>query len=147
MAVPGRTLGHTIIFKIWGIRAMKLLSTALALGALFAANATWAGCTYPKAPEKIPDGSTASKDEMLAGQKTVRAYEDQIKTYTECLKADHDDQVGKIDPKLDPAKQATIKADMDKVLQQKNDAAVDEAQALADRFNAQIHAFNAKKKS
>ncbi len=127
---------------------MKILSTVLALGALAAASTTWAGgCTYPKAPDQMPDGNTASKEEMLAGQKVMRAYEDQIKGYTDCLKADHDAQVSKIDPKLDPAKQAAQKADLDKVWQQKNDAAVDEGQTVADRFNAQIRAYNAKKKS
>lgn len=126
---------------------MKILSTVLALGALAVASTTWAGtCTYPKAPDKMPDGSTATKEEMLAGMKAVQTYQGQIKDYTVCLQADHDDQVGKIDPKLDPAKQAAQKADLDKLLAQKNDAAVDEAQGVADRFNAQIKAFNAKKK-
>ena len=126
---------------------MKILSTALAVTALAAANAAWAGCTYPKAPDKIPDGTTASKDEMIAGMKAVRAYNDDIKTYTECLKSEHDAQVAKIDPKLEQAKQDAQKAELDKVLAQKNDAAVDEAQAVTDRFNAQIHAFNDKHKS
>jgi len=125
---------------------MKILSTALALGALVAANAAWAGCTYPKAPDKIPDGATASKQEMIEGMKAVRAYNDQITAYTNCLKTEHDDQVSKIDPKLDPAKQASMKADLDKVLAQKNDAAVDEDQAVTERFNAQLHVFNDKNK-
>ena len=39
------------------------------------------------------------------------------------------------------------KAELDKVLAQKNDAAVDEAQAVTGRFNDQIHAYNDKHKS
>ncbi len=45
-----------------------VLATSLAIAALaVAAQASAAGCTYPKAPDNIPDGSTASKEEMIAG--------------------------------------------------------------------------------
>ena len=56
-----------------------VLATALAIAALaVAAQASAAGCTYPKAPDNIPDGSTASKEEMIAGMKAMRAYNDLI---------------------------------------------------------------------
>ena len=125
---------------------MKILSTVLALAALTAANATWAACTYPTAPEKFPDGSTASKEEMLASQKQVKEYQAQITTYTECLKTEHDAQVSKIDPALDQAQKDAQKDNLDKILAQKNDAAVDAAQTVAEHFNTQIHAYNDKHK-
>ena len=44
-----------------------VLASSLVVAALaFAAQAS-AACTYPKAPDKIPDGSKATKEEMLAG--------------------------------------------------------------------------------
>jgi hypothetical protein len=130
---------------------MKFRSTvlaSLAIAALaVAAQASAAGCSYPKAPDKIPDGTTASKEEMIAGMKAMRAYNDLIKQYTDCLKSEHDDQVAKIDPNLAQEKKDAQKAELDKVLAQKNDAAVDEAQAVTGRFNDQIHAYNDKHKS
>jgi hypothetical protein len=125
------------------VLAMSLAIAALAV----AAQASAAGCSYPKAPDKIPDGTTASKEDMIAGMKAMRAYNDLIKAYTDCLKSEHDDQVTKIDPSLAQDKKDARKADLDKVLAQKNDAAVDEAQAVTGRFNDQIHAYNDKHKS
>jgi hypothetical protein len=125
-----------------------VLATSLAIAALaVAVQASAAGCSYPKAPDKVPDGATASKDEMIAGMKAMRAYNDLIKAYTDCLKTEHDTQVGKIDPSLAQDKKDAQKAELDKVLAQKNDAAVDEAQAVTGRFNDQIHAYNDKHKS
>jgi hypothetical protein len=124
-----------------------VLATSLAIAAMAVAAQASAACGYPKAPENIPDGTTASKEDMIAGMKSMRAYNDLIKQYTDCLKTEHDDQVGKIDPSLAADKKEAQKADLDKVLAQKNDAAVDEAQAVTTRFNAQIHAYNEKHKS
>ncbi len=84
---------------------------------------------------------------MIAGMKAMRAYNDLIKQYTDCLKDEHDAAIAKIDPSLDFAAKAKAKDDLDKVLAQKNDAAVDEASAVTGRFNDQIKAFNAAHKS
>ena len=124
-----------------------LLVSSLAVAALAVATQASAACSYPKAPDKIPDGTKASKEEMIAGMKAMRAYNDLIKQYTDCLKSEHDDQVTKIDPSLAQEKKDARKAELDKVLAQKNDAAVDEAQAVTGRFNDQIHAYNDKHKS
>lgn len=120
-----------------------VLATSLAVAALALAAQASATCSYPKAPEKIPDGSKSTKEEMLAGMKTMRAYNDLIAKYTECLKVEHDAAVAGIDTNLPKEKQDAQKADLDKVQLQKNDAAVDEAQAVTTRFNDQIKAFKA----
>ena len=77
-----------------------VLASSLAVAALAFAMQASAACTYPKSPDKIPDGSKATKEEMIAGMKTMRAYNDLIKQYTDCLKTEHDQQVTKIDPSL-----------------------------------------------
>ena len=129
-----------------------VLASSLAVAALVVATQASAACTYPKTPEKIPDGSKATKEEMIAGMKSMRAYNDLIKQYTDCLKSEHDASAAKIDasPASDKAaqdKKDAQKADLDKVLAQKNDAAVDEASAVTGRFNEQIKAYNAAHKS
>ena len=126
---------------------MKTLTTVLVLAALAAGAQAQAGCDYPKAPDSVPNGSTASKEEMLAAARAFRDYNTQIKGYTDCLKGEHDAQISKIDPKLPADQQAARKAEIDKILAQKNDAAVDEATSATERFNAQIHAYNDKHKS
>ncbi len=118
-----------------------VLSASLAIAALGLAAQASAACSYPKAPENVPDGSKATKEEMLAGMKTMRAYNDLIAKYTDCLKTEHDAAVAKIDPGLAQDKKDSQKADLDKVLMQKNDSAVDEASAVTGRFNDQIKAF------
>jgi hypothetical protein len=124
-----------------------VLVTSLAIAALALCAQASAACSYPKAPDKIPDGNKASKEEMIAGMKAMRAYNDLIKQYTDCLKDEHDAAVAKIDPNLEDAKKTKAKDDLDKVLAQKNDAAVDEASAVTGRFNDQIKAYNAAHKS
>ncbi len=126
---------------------MKFRSTVLAASLAFAALAfaaqASASCSYPKAPDRIPDGTKATKEEMLAGMKAMRAYNDLITKYTECLQADHDAAVAKIDPSLAADKKNAQKTELDTVQQQKNDAAVADAEAVTGRFNDQIKAFKA----
>jgi hypothetical protein len=124
-----------------------VLVTSLAIAALALCAQASAACSYPKAPDKIPDGNKASKEEMIAGMKAMRAYNDLIKQYTDCLRDEHDAAVAKIDPSWDDAKKTKAKDDLDKVLAQKNDAAVDDASAVTGRFNEQIKVYNAAHKS
>jgi len=119
---------------------MKALSSVLILAALTAGHA-YANCTYPKAPEKIPDGATATLAEMVDAQKAVKAYNDQIKAYTDCLKLEHDQEMAKAASNKTPKDQMD---ELDKVAVQKNNAAVDEAQAITDRFNEQVRIFKSK---
>jgi hypothetical protein len=124
-----------------------VLASSLAIAALTIATQASAACAYPKSPDKIPDGSKATKEEMIAGMKMMRAYNDQIKTYTDCLKDEHDAAAAKIDSGLAQDKKDAQKAELDKVLAQKNDAAVDDASTVTGRFNDQIKAYNAAHKS
>ncbi len=126
---------------------MKFCSTvltgALAFAALAVAAQASANCSIPKAPDKIPDGSKSTKEEMLSGMKVVRAYNDLVAKYTDCLKTEHDEAVAKIDPSLPADKQKEQREKLDQILQQKNDSAVDEDQTVTTRFNDQIKAFKA----
>ncbi|MBS0365423.1 MAG: hypothetical protein JSR67_06330 [Proteobacteria bacterium] len=116
-----------------------LLPTAAAL-ALFAAAAAHADCTYPTAPDKIPDGATATLEQMVEGQKAVKAYDKAINDYVACVDKDVDDRIAAAGDKLKPEQ----KADMQKVAAQKHNAAIDQDQELAARFNEQIKVFKAK---
>ena len=120
---------------------MKTLSAMLAVAALTSAQA-YADCSYPHAPDKFPDGSTATRDQMIAAMTQMKSYNSEVKAYTDCLKLEHDTALAKADPKMSKEQ----KDEIEKVYVQKNDAAVDEATAVTNRFNEQVRAFNAKKK-
>jgi hypothetical protein len=120
-----------------------VLATLLAFAALAVTAQASAACSYPQAPDKIPDGSKSTKEEMLAGMKQMRAYNDLVAKYTDCLKSEHDAAVAKVDSSLPADKQKEQKDKLDQMLAQKNDAAVDEASSVTGRFNDQIKAFKA----
>lgn len=89
------------------IAAFTVLLAAAAVPAL--------GCERPAAPGSIPDGNTASKEEMLAAKKEVDAFKISVEEYLACEKSTA-----------------------------KKDAAGAELVKVADRFNAQVKAFKAK---
>jgi hypothetical protein len=118
---------------------MKVLRP-MALIAVLAAGPVYADCTYPAAPAKLPDGASATLDEMLAGQKTVKEYDTAIKAYVDCIDKELDQKITSAGDKLKPEQ----KADMQKVEAQKHNAAIDQLQGVADRFNEQVKVFKAR---
>jgi hypothetical protein len=118
---------------------MKVLP-AMACTVALAAGAAYADCPYPAAPAKIPDGATATLEEMLAGQKAVKEYEKAINDYNACIDKALEDDIAKAGDQLKPQQ----KADMQKIEAQKHNAAVDQLQSVADRFNEQIKVFKAR---
>jgi len=92
---------------------MKKAVAIAMLGAVFAVPAL--ACDKPSAPAAMPDGKTASKDEMLAAKKEVDAFKQGMDEYISCEK--------------NSSKAAN---------------AQDELIKVADRFNLQIRAFKAR---
>jgi hypothetical protein len=112
----------------------------LLLMLLVAAGAADATCIYPRAPDRVPDGSTATFEEMVAAQKAVQQFNNDIDAYNSCLDLEMAslEQSGSYDE--------TRLAEMRAMQAKKNNAAVDEVQALADRFNEQLRIFKAREK-
>ncbi len=129
---------------------MKTLPMILFLAAL-AGGRAYATCSYPRPPDHIPDGNTASLQEMLAGESAIKAYNADIKAYTDCLRLEHDQALSTQDPtKMTPDQKKAYdkqKAELDNILIQKNDAAVDAVTTLTNHFNEQVKIFKAKHKS
>jgi hypothetical protein len=113
---------------------------AMALAAVLSTGAAHADCTYPPAPDKLPDGATATLEEMVAGQKAVKEYDKVINEYVTCIDKELDDKIAKAGDQLKPQQ----KADMQKVEAQKHNAAIDQLQNVADRFNEQVKVFKAR---
>ncbi|MGH8289472.1 MAG: hypothetical protein ACREV7_10665 [Steroidobacteraceae bacterium] len=121
---------------------MKLLLAAVALAAIALAPLAHAECTYPQTPDRLPDGNTATLDEMLAGQKAVQGYNEQMMAYLSCIKLERDNAVAQAGAKLTKQQKAEVEA----IEIQKHNAAVDQLHAVADQFNAQVKIFKAKDK-
>ena len=112
---------------------MKVKLTFSLLAALAAGNAL-ADCKIPDNTVQIPDGATATKEEMIAAQKAVQAFDAAVKGYSDCLQQEQADKIA---------------AGGDKVKLQKeysklNNDQVEKAQQLADKFNNELRAFKAK---
>lgn len=118
---------------------MKAL-LAFAATAALSAGAAFADCPYPAAPDKLPDGATASLQDMLAGQKKVGEYNKSVNDYVACIDKELEDALAKAGDKIKPEQ----KADMQRVETQKHNAAIDQLQTVADRFNEQVKVFKAK---
>ena len=118
---------------------MKAL-LAFAATAALSAGAALADCPYPAAPDKLPDGATASLQDMLAGQKKVGEYNKSVNDYVACIDKELEDALAKAGDKIKPEQ----KADMQRVETQKHNAAIDQLQTVADRFNEQVKVFKAK---
>lgn len=118
---------------------MKLSVVIAAISLAVVGGPVYAACSYPKAPEKLPDGRVATMEEMLAGKKAVQEYNTAMESYLSCLKLEHDERIAGAGETLT----AEQKAELDKREAQKHNAAIDELEAVAGRFNEQVKIYKA----
>jgi hypothetical protein len=124
---------------------MKAFLAMTALAAL--AGPVYADCSYPPPPNKLPDGNTASMQEMLDAKKAVTQYNKDINAYVACIKLEHEAAMTNVKSQAGDKPTPEQKADMDRMEQmqiQKNNAAVDQLQSIADRFNEQVRIYKTK---
>jgi hypothetical protein len=118
---------------------MKALMALAAIATLGVAP-IYADCPYPSGPNKIPDGSTASLDEMLAMKKAVKQYDDDTSTYLTCIQREHDTKLNDLGDKVTDKQ----KADLDRIESDRHNAAVTQLTGVADKFNEQVRVYKAK---
>ena len=125
---------------------MKRSSALLALPALLAiATGARADCVYPQAPQSLPNGAKATKDEMIAAQAQVKEYSKTVQeVYLPCLDKEKTDSILALDS-TDPEYTAKMNA-IESMQAKKHNAALDELQAVADRWNQERKAFTAASK-
>lgn len=96
-------------------------------------------CDYPAPPKDLPDGATATKDEMLAGVKSIAAYQEKMTAYLACIEAD---EVVAMQALADDDTEG--KAQREALFSKKYNAAVDEQTRTVEEFNVQIRAFKSR---
>jgi hypothetical protein len=94
---------------------------AIALLSLAAAGSHAADCESPEMPN-LPDGGSATMDDMLAGQKAVKKFQTSNIEYMKCLEEN-----------FTAAKAAALD----------EDASAEERAAAAERHSAGVEAYNA----
>jgi hypothetical protein len=125
------------------MKALIPLTLAFALGAAFHAQAA---CVYPTAPAPPPDGATATRDQMIAAKHDFDRFNGEMNVYLDCIKLETDTIMPKDPSKLTSDEKKKLD-EQQKILAQKNNAAVDDLQAVVGRFNEQLKIFKAKQKS
>lgn len=117
----------------------KMRQTALG-GLAFFACAIALACDYPERPH-IPDGATASKDDLLAAKAGVQDYIAAVDAYLTCVEDAEKAAVAELES---PAPEELQRRD--ELLNKKFDAANEEKALVGEQFNQQIRAYNNKLK-
>lgn len=112
---------------------MRMTSTLLALLAISAAPA-FADCTPPSDSLVIPKGTEATKDEMVAAQRAVKALNESVRVYGDCLKQEEDAKVAA----------GGDKVKLHNTYAKLNNDQVARLQQVAAKFNEELHAYLAK---
>src|ERR1700753_3604135 len=112
-----------------GIPCMTVFLAIASVAVLSAATA-YADCSYPPPPGHLPDGNTATLQEMVEAQKAVKEYDKAINAYVACIQLESKDAIGKLaKPGETPtAEQKKAMDDMQRVEVQKHNAAIDQLQ-------------------
>ncbi len=92
-------------------------------------------CEYPQRIN-IPNGSSATKDEMVAGQKGVKKFMGDMEIYIACLEKEEEQHSTDIE-EPDPSDDAQ-RAEM---LVKKHNAAVDDMEKVAAAFNEEVRVY------
>lgn len=108
------------------MKARNILAT-VAIACAVGMPAAYANCHLPTAPSKIPNGATATKQQMLTAMQTIREYDHDVQTYLKCLDFEvHQNQMSSDD-------QVSL-----------HNAAVDQLKSIAAKFNKEVVLFKSK---
>ena len=86
-----------------------------------------ADCALPTAPTKVPDGTSASEQEMVAAMQTLKRYDSDVNTYVKCLEFE--------------AKQNRLSHEEQA---RRHNQAMDSLTTVAAKFNEQVRVFKSK---
>jgi len=120
---------------------MNILAKTIAVAAFVLAAPCAYACDYPSHPDKLPDGATASKEEMIAGVKMINTYQASMSEYLSCIEAA---QI--VASQSIPSDDKDAKKQRKEMFDKKYNAAVDEQTLWVEEFNAQIRAYKARGK-
>ena len=101
---------------------------------LFSAPLVFA-CDYPQRVG-VPDGTTATKEQMITGQRDIKEYLAAMDEYLACIEAAEQNTVAGLDETDEDAKQQRIE-----MFNKRYNAAVEEMNLVAEEFNVQVRMY------
>jgi hypothetical protein len=101
---------------------------------LLSAGAASAACPYPSSPPQVPDGRVATNEQMMATQQGVQEYVAKVEAYLACL----DQEVAALGGTMTDAQK--------NLHVQRHNAAVEEMEALAAKYNVEVRAYKEAKR-
>lgn len=124
---------------------LTIAALALSLGGTLASTAHADDqCQKPGQP-LVPDGSEATMEAMLAGQKAVKAFQASNMEYMQCLEARYSAAEADAKSASDEDSKALAQADYARSIDAYN-AAVSAEEAVAEKFNVALRAYKAANK-
>jgi len=119
------------------VSRFKITSLVFGLFILATKNAMAAGGCSEPSPPQIPDGSTATMEEMIETQTAVKAYQTAMANYRSCL----DNYMSSI---KDAVREGDSEAGVGYVnANRERNASIDTEEDVADEFNIAIKAYKA----
>ena len=115
----------------------RLIKTAVSIAFVFTAQAAIA-CDYPNRI-LIPNGNTATKEDMLEGQRAVKQFVTEMEAYLKCIE-DEEAAARMSMVEMSPEEEE----ERETVFNKKYNAAVDEMERTAAQFNAEVQAYRAQ---
>jgi hypothetical protein len=103
------------------MRGIVPLLILAAVGSLYATTGLADNCHGPSVPTNFPDPSTATEQDILAAQQSVKQYLTDMESVLKCVDAVHNGQA--------------------------HDSAVDDMQRVALKFNTVLRAYRSKQKA
>jgi hypothetical protein len=118
---------------------MKRMFAIAALAAL-SVSPVYAACTSPGDAPNVPDGNSASADDILKTQQAVVSFQNNTTTFLACIQKEHDAAIAAGGSGL-----SSVEADkIDKAESTQHNAAVHQLNDVVTRFNQSVAAFKAK---
>lgn len=117
---------------------MKRVTPVAIAVALIALSPLALACDYPDRAD-IPNGGTASKDEMLAGQRSVKSYMAAMDEYLACIEQQEKDILASMGDITEEER-----TNRQEALTKKHNAAVEEMELVAEQFNEEVRAYKAQ---
>ena len=112
----------------------SIISVGLLIGSFGYAQLTLANCNYPKINFVIPNGATATMENMVTGQSNFKSYNADMEAYLDCL----DSELSKVSKDLDNYEDIRSHSDI------KYNAAIDEMKEVEGQWNEDVRAYKAQ---
>ena len=118
---------------------MNIMTKVLISLALIFTSSLALACNYPAPPKELPDGATATKDEMLAGVKMISKYQEEMTSYLACIEADQIVASQALDDEDEEGKERSQDN-----FNKKYNAAVEAQTKTVEQFNLEIRTYKGR---